>query len=189
MGLIMNENIVQSLQLDLNMAKSNHNSQIAIIENWRAEYDGDAYTTKASTDTYAGLVSKLIRKTVESATPSLVEPFLGNKIVNAQGRDSESDRKAKAASEVLNYYWSYGINPEKFIEPLVRNLQVDGTVVCKVIWKDGKPNTVEVPVDSVMFDPTAKSMDESRFVIEQSKVSIGDILSGASCVNVVGSVL
>ena len=103
-NMIDNNNLVQRLQTDLDSAKGNHAQQMALIEEWRAESEGYPYATKAGTDNYNAVVNKLIKKTIETATPSLVEPFLGNNIVNAQGRDSESDAKAEVASSVLNYF-------------------------------------------------------------------------------------
>jgi len=171
-----NSNLVQKLEMDLQSARGNHSSQIAIINGWRDESNGESYTEASRGGEYGAVVNKLIKKTIETATPSLVEPFLGNHIVGAQGRDAESDHKAEVASSVLNYFWNYGINPEEFIEPLVRNLQTDGTVICKVGWSEDHPTVEEIPLDSLLLDPSAKRFSDCNFAIEQSKVSVSDIL-------------
>ena len=172
------ENLLNKLQTDLDSARGNHSQQIALIEEWRLLTEAKPSTMRSQKDgNYSSVMNQLVKKTIESATPSLVEPFLGSNIVNAQGRDAESDSKAEIASATLNYFWNYSIPPEKFIEPLVRNLQIDGTVFIKVGWKDNHPTSKEIAPEALVIDPSAKTLDEAKFVIEQSKVSVSDILS------------
>ena len=112
----MEENkVVQQLELDLRSARGNHNSQMGIIQEWRSEAAGDNYSEDTNAGDY-GLVTPLIKKTIESATPSLVEPFLGSSICKASGRDSHSEQKSKVASAALNYHWNYSISPEDLLD-------------------------------------------------------------------------
>lgn len=176
---MINDKILDKLTGDLAGAKANQTAQMKIIESWRAECNGDPYSIGRKQDkaAYSTIVVKLIKKAIESSVPSLVEPFLGSNIVSLKGRDAVSQEKAKTASAVLNYFWNYSIRPEELMEPLVRTLQTDGTVVGKVVWKDDRPDTDLVPLDNLTFDPSATKIDECKFIIEKSKVSIADILS------------
>ncbi len=175
-----NEQILDKLSGDLAGARDNQVSQMAIIEAWRAECNGEPYgastNPRVPRDPYAAVVVKLIKKSIESSVPSLVEPFLGANIVSAKGRDAQSQQKAKAVSSVLNYFWNYSIKPEELMEPLVRTLQTDGTVIGKVVWNGNAPDTELVPLDNLTFDPSANSIDECEFIVEKSKVSIATIL-------------
>ena len=110
----MEDKILDRLQSDLVGATANQTKQMAIIEGWRSECEGESYSTvKASSHgtppAYSTVVVKLIKKAIESSVPSLVEPFLNSNIVSAKGKDAESQQKAKVASAVLNYYWNYSI--------------------------------------------------------------------------------
>jgi len=175
-----NEQILDKLTGDLAGAKDNQVSQLAIIENWRSECNGDGYSASTSPtsrqDPYGKVVVKLIKKSIESSVPSLVEPFLGSNIVSLKGKDAMSQSKAKVGSAVLNYFWNYSIRPEELMEPLVRTLQTDGTVIGKIVWKNDAPDTELTPLDNLTFDPSADKIEDCKFIIEKSKVSIADIL-------------
>jgi hypothetical protein len=177
------EQILGKLNGDLAGARDNQVAQMAIIENWRQECKGEAYsvghqqTSWGKKAEYSSVVVKLIKKAIESSVPSLVEPFLGSNIVSAKGRDAVSQSKAKVASAVLNYFWNYSVRPEELMEPFVRVLQTDGTVVGKVVWNDGVPGTVLTALDNLTFDPSADVLAKCKFIIEKGKVPISDILS------------
>ena len=175
--------ILQRVTSDLAGAKNNQVRQMALINEARDEAEGKPYDNSAP-DTqwgkkaaYSSIVVKLIKKSIESSVPSLVEPFLGSNIVSARGRDVMSQQKAESAQAVLNYFWNYGIRPEELMEPLVRDLQTDGTVIGKAVWNEGKPDTDLTPLDNLTFDPSAEKLDDCNFIVEKSKVMIADILS------------
>jgi len=171
----LTEDIISRVDTDFNGALKLHNEQMAKIEEWReiyrAEPTGDTKRRKAR------MVTPDVKKMVESALPSLVEPFLNESIVNAKGKDAVSQRKSKKASTALNYQWNYSQDTLTFIESIAKTLMIDGTAFIKSAWGGSAPYAKVVDVDAVIVDPSAQSLSESVFLIEREKVSISGILS------------
>ncbi len=178
-----NEKILQQLQSAMSASIGNHNEVMARVNVWNAEIEAEStiYSAGSSKAGDAGMVSKDIKKSIESALPSLVEPYLNRDITMIQGQDAQSDAKAEKIQKLLNYQWNYGTNALPFMERLVRDMMSDGTVILKSGWDSDNdvPRVEVINIDSLVTDPSAETLEECRFVIERKKVSISEILDNS----------
>ena len=177
-----NGSILVQAQASLSSSINSHEEIMNAVAFRRNEID--AYTqgrggSGTPTSGSSGMVPKDIKKAVESAIPSLIEPFLNNNIVVAKGRDVESDQKAEVVEARLNYVWNYGMKTLPLMELLVRAMMEDGTVFTKTIWNGDRdmPGLEIMNIDAIITDPSAETLDDAAFVIEQKKVSIAEILN------------
>ena len=169
--------LLEIMKNDMNGAMSNHNEQMARIFNWRADSNS---VENVKTSSNKKMVMRDIQKSIESALPSLVEPFLNQDLVLVQGKDSNSQDKAEVATKLLNYQWNYGVNSLELLEELIKTNMEDGTVFLKIGWKDDKPTSELIDADKLIIDPSASKLKDVKFVIERKKVSINDILNNSS---------
>ena len=169
--------LLQQMQLDFNGALSNHNTVMQKVSEWNNTARSGGFGNESSDGIKSVYVSKDVQKAIESAMPSLVEPFLNKNITNVQGKDAQSDKKAEVVEKLLNYQWSYGLNSLEFMENTTKSLMSDGTVFTKVGWTSDMPTLELIPIDRLLLDPSATKLKDCRFIIERKKVSISEILN------------
>ncbi len=174
-----NSYLVQAQSL-LDSSINNHEGQMQAVAFWRSEIAASSVYYGAGTEKAgdSGMTPKDIKKAIESAIPSLVEPFLNKNIVNAKGKDAESDQKSEVVESRLNYVWNYGMRTLPLMERIARDMMTDGTVFIKTNYNsEGKMPGVEVMnIDAIITDPSAESLEDCKFVIERKKVSVSEII-------------
>jgi len=128
--------LLKDLKSDLRDSTAYKTEQDSKINTWRKEYKGDPYGNESKGK--SAYVSKDIKKQVEWLHPNLVYPFISTKdIVRATPITYEDVACAKQAEHLLNFFFCRGgaeFNRFKFLDKLVRVLQVEGTAIIRTSW-------------------------------------------------------
>jgi hypothetical protein len=170
---------LETILNDLSEAKGYASEIHTSILEWRKDCSGDYKDLqKAGKDKKAQIVSKDITRAIESAIPSLCEPFLSDDdIVKVEVNSPVNPADIAATEYIINQQFR-AIDRLTFFEKLGKTLMEDGTVVLKTtLGSDLEPRVDIVNPFEVMIDPTARSKEEINFVIQRRVVSIDDILS------------
>ena len=180
--MIKTEGLFRKLREIKNGAQDAHSEALARISEYRSMYYNEPTEVNLfrKESVHGEALVKDVMRTVEGAIPSLVQPFIGKDIVDLKGSDGsgETDEIIREIEYSINHTWNRKHNPLESAEVLARSMQVDGTTVGKVGWdSDGFPTFKNVPIESIILDPAAYTMDDSRFAIEVRKVTISEILA------------
>ncbi len=187
-------NILNNLKMDYEGSKTLHDLEQGIIDYSVAEYDGDykqsnnnsGFGSQGPGSRKLGSADEVFtfndtKKAIESALPSLTEPFLAESdIMLIEPKDAQSVTTAKVLNILMNKQYAKMDNNLELIETIAKKVQLEGTTFLKVGWKDNSPIMESIPSSSVYLDPTAKRMADLNFLCETSRVSIGDILANPS---------
>ena len=175
MGIENQENILQALQRDLDGAQTTNEQVVNIVNAWSQLINGSGQETKQG---QAPFQLNDVKRQIESALPSLTDPFVSNsKVVSIEPKSAEGVEKATVLEKLINYQFDKGIDTVEFIENCARNLMAEGTVFTKVGWKDDMPTVELIQIGELLLDPSARSMNDLNFAIQRRKVSISSILS------------
>ncbi len=177
--------LLYQMATDLSGAQSAYNDIVEEVEAWEAEIKGVyikpsqamGLGPQASRDE-SGLMMRDLKRIVEGSIPSISEPFLsGSDIVGVTPRDAKSVERADKLEELLNKQFNKGTNRVRLIEGLARDIQEQGTVFIKSGWGDNMPVVEQVNFKEIIIDPSARSLQAAKFVIQRRKLSISDILA------------
>jgi len=168
--------ILQYLEATLSDATAYHTEALGIVQDSRDAYNGELQGDEDPN--WSSIVVKDIKRIVNGAIPSLVEPFMTDTIVNLDTNKAQLVNSLAKSEALLNYQWSNVIDPMATAELAAMNQMVDGTAWAMTGWnKKGHPTVHIVPFESVIPDPSAYDVDDMKFVIYRRKVTISDILS------------
>ncbi len=177
------ENILQKMETDRAMAQSTHDSMMSTVDAWRFEVYGK-YAAPADSNNPSAqnmkshTVMKDLMRIVESSIPALSEPFVSNSdIVGIQAKNAETVQKAAVLEQLINYQFRSGMDAITFIEDIARDLQVEGTVFIKSGWHEDSPTAELVMLNELIIDPAARSLNDAKFVVQRTKVSISDVIA------------
>ncbi len=79
--------------------------------------------------------------------------------------------------QLLNKQFNTGTRRVSLIEGLARDVQEQGTVFIKSGWGDNMPVVEQINVKEIIIDPSARALQDAKFVIQRRKISISDILA------------
>ena len=168
--------ILQYLEATLSGATSYHAEALGVAQASRDAYNGELQGNEDPN--WSNIVVKDIKRIVNGAIPSLVEPFMTDTIVSLDTNQAQMVDGLKKSEALLNYQWGNVIDPMSTAELAAYNQMIDGTAWAMTGWdKKGHPTVNIVPFESVIPDPSAYDVDDMKFVIYRRKVTISDILS------------
>lgn len=131
-----NEPSIQSLKMDYEAAKPEHDSQIRKIENWNDQMQIKGKARPPSIRGRSQVQPKLIRRQAEWRYSALTEPFLGsNKLFKVTPVTFEDENSARQNELVLNWQFRTKMNRIKFIDDYVRATVDEGTSIIRLGWK------------------------------------------------------
>ena len=179
--------ILGQIQSDLDSALGFHTEVIGQMESNFSLYAGEQYGDRQRQDSTSakwyesGFKLKDIKRAVEGSLPDLVEPFVANdKIVDITANDAAGVDKAQVLTTVINRQFTKSQEKLEFIETVAKDLQIDGTVFCKVGWGDNQAIVENVPANELILDPSARRMKDLRFAIQRRKVMFQSIVDNSS---------
>ncbi len=169
--------LMQVLKSDYDAALGTHGTVTSYVEDWWDLYDGARRKDTTDNMNFQNLpAQKDIMRSVEQALPDITSPFVqNNEIVEVLPKDAESVEIAEVMTKLINDQFTKGQKVLEFIETLGRNIQVEGTVFTKVGWGEDQPIIDNVPINELLLDPSARSMDDLKYVIQRRKVSREEI--------------
>lgn len=139
---------VMTLQDDLKIAKSPHDTQVARIHGWLdlRNVEGNA-KPKISSESRSKVQPKLVRRQNEWRYSALSEPFLSTeKVVEVSPTTWEDDDAAQQNEIVLNWQLRTKVNWVSFVDEYVRTAVDEGTVVVRVGWdRQTRMEKIQVP--------------------------------------------
>ncbi|UYF10872.1 portal protein [Vibrio phage 12VC501] len=151
---------VSDLLSDFNNAKSNKDTQVAIIDDWLAQLNvTGAYKPKQQMGR-SSVQPKLIRKQAEWRYSALSEPFLNDENIFSIAPKTWQDREAARQNEaILNYQFNNQLDKVKLIDTMVRTAVNEGTVIFRTSWCLEETKVTEnVPVFQYV-EATGESID------------------------------
>jgi len=132
-------------------------------------YAGDI--TIVSDGDRSNLVMKDIKRAVEGLLPQLIEPFVSTQeTILAEPKSYVGTNGAKLHNGLLNEEFN-NLDRDAFIELLARTMVVEGTVFLRAGWKDDRATGYVCENDSIYTDPSAKTLQESQFLIYKRRVT------------------
>lgn len=95
--------------------------------------------------------------------------------INANG-DSEDEIKIAQSLQGATDYYTCKIKLFDNFSKIFLSGIVYGTAIVKVMWAGDKPRIDQLDIDNVFFDPSARSFEDVRVVIENIFLTKGDIV-------------
>ncbi|RLA62047.1 MAG: hypothetical protein DRQ78_08295 [Epsilonproteobacteria bacterium] len=167
--------ILQYLEATLSESSSFHVEALGAVQTSRDAYNGEL--TSPADPNWSSIVVKDIKRIVNGAIPSLVEPFMTDTIVSLETNKTQMVDGLKKSEALLNYQWQNTGDPMATAELAAINQMVDGTAWAMTGWDaKGHPTINIVPFESVIPDPSAYDVNDMKFIIYRRKVTISDIL-------------
>lgn len=154
---------VSDLKADVLAAKTDSDTQKALIKTWVDNLRGLSDKGNNTGEGKSKYVSKLIRKQAEWRYTGLSEPFLstGVDLFNVKPVTFEDVKGSEQASLVLNNQFNTVISKVKFIDSLVRALVDEGTAFIRTGWAYTEEPT-KITITEYEYIPT----DDLAFIEE-----------------------
>lgn len=145
---------VSDLKQDLQEAKSDHDTNIGLIDEWLDALNIEGAVKKDFGKGRSSVQPKLIRKQAEWLYSAMSEPFLStDDLFNTEPVTYEDKKAAIQNGLILNNQFNTKIKKVDFIDEYVRTAVDEGTVITKVSW-EYEDEEVEVDIPDFSFTPS-----------------------------------
>jgi len=162
------DELLRALQADLKSADTLRKDTDDKIQQWKAEYNGDAYGNEV--EGKSKIVSRDIKKQSEWQHAAIIDPFVSSPdIVKISPITAEDVEAARQKEIVLNAQFCRKFNRYMFMTKAVKVLDQEGTVVIQTGW-DYEDEEVEVEVPTVAQLPDGSEVVVGSETVVQTKV-------------------
>ena len=171
--------VLERLLSDFDRARDNQQVMYGRVKDWRETIylkEPNGSSTDVWTGKYKSIMKmKDIEKVIESSIPSIVEPFVSDEeLISVGSKGGEAG--SMIVETLLNEQWNKEIDSLDFMTDLARVVQSDGTAIVKVGWRDNNPSVEVIPFEECFIDPSARTVNDIKFVIQARRVQIQDII-------------
>lgn len=151
-------------------SKKYHSDNISKINDWRDLMNTSGVYEPKKIKGRSSIQPRLIKRQYEWRYSAMSEPFLStDKLFQVSPTTFEDVEGAKQNELLLNWQFRTKINRVKFIDEYVRSTINDGTVICRVGWRNQTiPATREVNIyEFYPLEPTSEEDEEFIALFEQ----------------------
>jgi hypothetical protein len=139
------KDLLTAFKADMKAADNLRLEQVAQVEQWRKEYNGEKYGNEVKGK--SELVSRDIKRQDEWQHASVKDPFVSDTDIVKCSPVTFEDRTAAEQNElVLNYQFARQFPRYKFMTDVIKLFYKEGTVIVKTGWQyEDEEEEVELP--------------------------------------------